>query len=178
MAVVYGKNMVDVRTVPPMLSEAGKVAGNVKVKCESYTSAGGQSEYPQLSAGDVVQMFRINSSEIPVGIAVIHGYAWGMSASVDIGIFDEGSADGHDGVAPPSVESIDVSPYFGTITIKATNYDTIEWVSNGKVVHKGESVDLDELPETGEYLRAMIRGTGGYPVVGTQPFYVRGVDEE
>lgn len=79
--------------------------------------------------------------------------------------------DGHDGAPPPTVESISVSPFFGTITVKAANYATIEWVSDGKVVHQGESVDVDDVLDSDGYVRAVIRGQGGLPVVGTQPFY-------
>ena len=81
--------------------------------------------------------------------------------------------DGHQGVDPPMVESISTDQRAGTITVRASNYATIEWVSEGKVVHTGPSVDLNDLSEVGGYLRAMIRGSDGFPVVGTQPFYVR-----
>jgi hypothetical protein len=95
----------------------------------------------------------------------------GMTEGLTLYVY---APDGHDGVAPPAVESISVDAYAGTITIAATNYATIEWISEGKVVHQGDSVNLNDLPKPGGYLRAMIHGTGGFPVVGTQPFYVRG----
>jgi hypothetical protein len=93
----------------------------------------------------------------------------GMTEGLTLFVY---APEGHEGVAPPTVESISVDAYVGSITIAASNYATIEWISGGKVVHKGDSVNLNELPTPGEYVRAMIRGEDGFPVVGTQPFYV------
>lgn len=84
--------------------------------------------------------------------------------------------DGHGGVEPPTVEKISVDGKAGTISIAAVNYATIEWVSEGKIVHQGDSIDLNEVPEVGGYVRAMIRGEGGHPVVGTQPYYVKNLE--
>lgn len=84
--------------------------------------------------------------------------------------------DGHDGVAPPAIESISVDAGDGEISISATGYTTIEWISGGKVVDKGETIRLDR-PGVGAYVRAMVRGEGGFPVVGTQPFYIRGPED-
>jgi len=98
----------------------------------------------------------------------------GMTDGVVLYVY---APDGHDGVAPPLVESISVDLWAGTITVVAKDYAIIEWISNGKAVAQGESVNLNEIQGVGEYVRAVIRGEGGFPVVGTQPFYVKGPGE-
>lgn len=80
--------------------------------------------------------------------------------------------EGHSGPQPPVVASIDVDKRAGTITINATGYDRIEWISEGMLVHEGETVDLSAIEELGSYVRAMVYAQEGESVVGTQPFYV------
>ena len=80
--------------------------------------------------------------------------------------------EGHDGPEPPYIESIDVNERRGTIEITARNYDRILWIAEGRVVHEGSAVDLNELPETGSYIRAKLYGAAE-TIAGTQPFGIR-----
>lgn len=83
--------------------------------------------------------------------------------------------EGHDGPVPPSIESISVNSRLGTIDITASNYESIVWISGGRVVKEGSSVNLNELnngndnEETFPYIRAMLYGASE-TVTGTQPF--------
>jgi hypothetical protein len=76
---------------------------------------------------------------------------------------------GHEGPSPPVIESINVNKRKGTIAITASGYDSVVWICSGNVVHEGEQVNLNELPETANYIRAKLYGAGE-TVVGTQPF--------
>ncbi len=83
--------------------------------------------------------------------------------------------EGHDGPVPPSIESISVNGRRGTIDITASNYESIVWISGGKVVQVGSSFNLNELnnrsdqAETLPYIRAKLYGASE-TVTGTQPF--------
>lgn len=60
----------------------------------------------------------------------------------------------------PRVHSITVDRSDGTITIEASDYDTLEWVSSGDVVSTDETVTL--APEHTPYVRAHLsNGNGG-----------------
>ncbi|MBS3763026.1 MAG: hypothetical protein KGZ25_06955, partial [Planctomycetes bacterium] len=80
--------------------------------------------------------------------------------------------EGHDGPSPPVIESIVVDPYKATIHIDASNYESINWVSEGKAVHWGNRIRLGDVPNLGSYVRAMLHGESG-SVAGTQPFGLR-----
>ena len=80
---------------------------------------------------------------------------------------------GHSGPPPPVVKSITVDPQRGVIHIDATGHESIDWISDGKVVHQGEGVNLGELADRGSYIRAEIRTADGGPIVGTQPFLIQ-----
>ena len=80
--------------------------------------------------------------------------------------------EGHDGPQPPVIESVSVNNRRGTIEITATGYDYIVWISGGKNLHEGSSVNLNELEEAIPYIRAKLFGPG-QTVVGTQPFGIR-----
>jgi len=57
----------------------------------------------------------------------------------------------------------------GTITITAHNHETIQWVSDGRVIAAGGELSLSEhRGELGAYVRAEVRGEGG--TLYTQPF--------
>lgn len=76
---------------------------------------------------------------------------------------------GHAGPAPPAIAAIVVDERAGTIRIKAAGQESVEWISQGKVVGRGEALDLARTPGAVGYVRAELRGAGG-AVVGTQPF--------
>jgi uncharacterized protein (TIGR02145 family) len=80
----------------------------------------------------------------------------------------------------PTIESIEVNEKSGTITIHATNYDTIRWISApqsleavtdpktndrswplGQVVHEGMTLNYRKTPNIKNYVRAEIRRTEG-----------------
>ncbi|MTI94661.1 MAG: hypothetical protein FH749_04110 [Firmicutes bacterium] len=54
------------------------------------------------------------------------------------------------------------------LTIRANNYTEIRWVSEGKIIHRGETLDYQRHPGVGVYVRAEVEGKGG--VVLTNPF--------
>jgi hypothetical protein len=78
---------------------------------------------------------------------------------------------GHKGPLPPKVESITVDSQKGTISINLTGHNKIIWISEGKEVHQGDSINLNEIPELGKYVRAEVHYSGG--IINTQPFIVR-----
>ncbi len=56
-----------------------------------------------------------------------------------------------------------------TISVVASNYDTIEWIANGEIIATGESISLTEhSDEIGCYVRFQIKNKGG--IVCSQPF--------
>jgi len=72
---------------------------------------------------------------------------------------------------PPSVSRIEVDQTAGTITITASNYDSVTWVSNGEIVATGEALELaDHDANIGSYVRAYLLGDGG--ILYVQPFTV------
>ncbi len=71
-------------------------------------------------------------------------------------------------VAGPQIDAITVDDEADTITLDCDNAMLITWVSDGKVVATGNSVDLDELEGLGNYIRAEIINEGG--IVYTQAF--------
>jgi hypothetical protein len=77
---------------------------------------------------------------------------------------------GHSGPEPPVIHSINAKN--STIEIDASGYNSVEWISEGKVVHDGAVIDLNELENIGSYLRAMFYGPGN-TVAGTQPFGIK-----
>jgi hypothetical protein len=90
MTILYSKTATDLRLRPPQWAEAGKIAGNLKVKteswCESATSSG--PGYGPVSIDDVMMMFRVNSSEIPVNIFIIADRVSTVSCFVEIDIYE------------------------------------------------------------------------------------------
>ncbi|MCL1866642.1 MAG: hypothetical protein FWF82_04460 [Oscillospiraceae bacterium] len=68
----------------------------------------------------------------------------------------------------PEVNSISVSD--SKITIDADNYEFINWYSDAKLIHTGETLDLNALSDKiGGYIRASV-GHSDYGVLYTQPF--------
>lgn len=69
----------------------------------------------------------------------------------------------------PKVTDIAVDDKEDTIAITAENYLTIHWIANGKVIHVGSEINLDDYSdEIGSYVRAEIFGEGG--ILYTQAF--------
>jgi hypothetical protein len=81
--------------------------------------------------------------------------------------------DGHGGAPLPVIKSIGVDSQKGVIQIDATGHETIEWISQGIIVHRGDRVDLSALSKLSGYIRAEIRAAGGGSIVGTQPFRIQ-----
>jgi hypothetical protein len=81
--------------------------------------------------------------------------------------------DGHEGAAPPVIRAITVDSRTGAIHIDAAGHEKIEWISEGRLVHRGERVtfsELAELAKLGGYIRAVVHAAENGPVLGTQPF--------
>jgi hypothetical protein len=76
---------------------------------------------------------------------------------------------GHDGPEPPVIHSIKTDNRNGNIEINASGYHSVEWISGGRIVHDGPSINLKEVESIGSYVRAMFYGDGE-TVAGTQPF--------
>lgn len=71
----------------------------------------------------------------------------------------------------PTVNRITVDEKQDTITISAENYDEIVWVSNGNIIAKGETIDIDDYSDKITcYVRAYLVGSGAVTYV--QPFTV------
>lgn len=68
----------------------------------------------------------------------------------------------------PTILSIDHDKKAKTLTISATDYERIEWVSMGVVVATGESINYATTEGISKYLRATIYGHGG--ATFTQPW--------
>jgi hypothetical protein len=79
---------------------------------------------------------------------------------------------GHDGPSPPIIESINVNKNRGTIQVNASGYESVEWISEGRVVFDGNRINLNEIEELGSYVRAKVYGPGE-TVAGTQPFGIK-----
>lgn len=72
----------------------------------------------------------------------------------------------------PTITRISVNEAKDTITIQGTNYNTIEWIADGKVVATGNTVDLDKVAiGVDNYIRAQLKGDNG--ISFTNPFGVQ-----
>ncbi len=69
----------------------------------------------------------------------------------------------------PTVTDIDIDEDTDQITVTGENYDTIEWVSNGKIIASGNQIDLNAYEnDITSYVRFQMHGEGGYCF--SQPF--------
>ncbi|WP_353893692.1 hypothetical protein PRVXH_000452 [Proteinivorax hydrogeniformans] len=68
---------------------------------------------------------------------------------------------------PPVINSVDVDREDNMVSIQAENYDKVVWISNGKIIHIGESINYKNAKGLQNYLRAEVIGQGG--VSYTQP---------
>jgi hypothetical protein len=80
--------------------------------------------------------------------------------------------DGHEGPKPPEITSIAVKPGKATIEISTVSCDSVRWISEGRIIHRGNLIKLKNHPEIGGYVRAELYGQGK-SVAGTQPFGLR-----
>lgn len=71
----------------------------------------------------------------------------------------------------PAVRAICHNPKATTITIEVAYTDRVEWVSCGRVVATGESIDYADCEGVDKYLRAVLYGPGG--ATFTQPYAIR-----
>lgn len=76
---------------------------------------------------------------------------------------------GHDGALPAEIHSVQVKPNKGTISISTSGYDSIHWISAGEIIHRGNTIKLNQLENDPIYVRAVLFGKDE-TVVGTQPF--------
>lgn len=73
------------------------------------------------------------------------------------------------GTVQPVVTNITVDDKEDTISITAENALTVHWIANGKVIHVGNTIDLDDYSsEIGSYVRAEVFGEGA--ILYVQPF--------
>ena len=80
-----------------------------------------------------------------------------------------------EGIGPtPIVTHIAVDQTADKITLSGANYDEITWVSNGKIIATGASLDLDDHVDLGCYVRAYLTGPGG--ICYTQAFVITAPD--
>ena len=102
-----------------------------------------------------------------------------MIASLDaiIAQSDIDHANGDDGckyeapadAAPPIFTNVAVDENEDTIALTAENALVVHWIADGKVIHVGNTIDLDDYSdEIGSYVRAEAYGYGG--VIYTQAF--------
>lgn len=88
------------------------------------------------------------------------GIDWGTS-------FEQENRDGS--IPAPKVTNIIVNEKNDTITLNVDNALTVHWISDGKVIAVGNSIDLDDYSDQiGSYVRAEAFGHGG--VLYTQAF--------
>lgn len=80
--------------------------------------------------------------------------------------------DGHKGKNPPAIQSVFVRNRRSIINIQAAGQDSIRWISEGKVIHHGETLKMNDLRLTVKYVRAEVYGPDG-TVIGTQPFGIK-----
>ena len=75
-----------------------------------------------------------------------------------------------EGSKPPYIKTITVDNEKLSISVKVDEAKKIEWISDGKVVGEGPTLELAKVKELGPYVRVMIYGTKDDTVIGTQPF--------
>ena len=76
------------------------------------------------------------------------------------------------GNLPPAVARVDVDQNEDTISFTGSEFDNVQWISNGKIIAEGKdltSIDLNDYEdELGCYVRFQITGPGG--ILYSQPF--------
>ena len=96
----------------------------------------------------------------------------GIIASSAEDMANGGSGDKYEapeGAARPLFTNVIVDEAEDTITLEAENALVVHWIADGKVIHVGNTIDLDDYSEEiRNYVRAEAYGVGG--VMYTQPF--------
>jgi hypothetical protein len=72
---------------------------------------------------------------------------------------------------PPMVTGLEVDEMTGVITLTATNYTSVRWISGGIEVATGESIDLSATSAAVDYVRAELHGSEGSTYLN--PFGIR-----
>ncbi len=80
------------------------------------------------------------------------------------------SLDGHNSNFHPHIEYIRVDSKNASIEIIARNYQIIEWISEGQIVHSGAKISIPDHVKSGNYVRAMVYNDYRTAVAGTQAF--------
>jgi len=102
----------------------------------------------------------IKNAEEMAQFSLETGIDWGTEFEQDIR--DES-------IPAPKVTDITVDEANDTISLSVENALTVHWIADGKVIHVGNTIDLDEYSdEIGSYVRAEAFGHGG--VLYTQAF--------
>jgi len=70
---------------------------------------------------------------------------------------------------PPAIEAVRHDPDRGELAIEARNAETVEWLSEDGVVHRGRRLPYRSIEGLGSFARARVRSPGD-SVTGTQPF--------
>jgi len=60
------------------------------------------------------------------------------------------------GTGAPIIEEIERDEDAGTISLRASGHDVIEWVSDGEVIETGETIEYRDNTDAGPYIRAQI----------------------
>lgn len=60
------------------------------------------------------------------------------------------------GTGAPIIERIERDEDAGTLSVRASEYDVIEWVSDGDVIETGETIQYRDNTDVGDYVRAQI----------------------
>ncbi len=82
---------------------------------------------------------------------------------------DKFNATNHTDAKAPMITNIAVDETEDTITLTTENTAVTHWIANGKVIHVGNTIDLDDYSdEIGKYVRAESLGMGG--IIYTQAF--------
>jgi len=82
------------------------------------------------------------------------------------------SPEGHAVPNLPRVESVKINERKGLIGIESAGADSVHWISQGKIIYKGQTLSLKNKQDAGNYVRAELFFPGGI-IVGTQPFGIK-----
>ncbi|MBQ7957129.1 MAG: hypothetical protein IJ279_03735 [Clostridia bacterium] len=114
------------------------------------------------------ELKNINTEEAQAFYATLDALV--TSSAEDMANGGEGNKyEAPEGAARPLFTNVTVNEAEDTITLEAENALVVHWIADGKVIHVGNTIDLDDYSdEIRNYVRAEAYGTGG--VMYTQPF--------
>ncbi len=82
---------------------------------------------------------------------------------------DKFNATNYPDAAAPMITNVTVDETEDTITLATENTSVVHWIADGKVIHVGNTIDLDDYSDKiGKYVRAESLGMGG--IIYTQAF--------